>query len=144
MQEQAWWGHQDTTRQSRDGRVGRSSRDSCQRRGRVQQHGRWGDPGKKEVKQEEEKTELGFGDLCRFYHRTMRAEKDDYTSHNVSQRGGRLLLCFPQIASSMIEMWKRARYLYADLEEMYLVNMQQHQDRELLARELGSTLNEDG
>ena len=50
----------------------------------------------------------------------------------------------PQIASSMIEMWKRARYLYADLEEMYLVNMQQHQDRELLARELGSTLNEDG
>jgi len=60
----------------------------------------------------------------------LRAERDDYTSHN--------------IASSMIEMWKRARYLYADLEEMYLVNMQQHQDRELLARELGSTLNEDG
>ena len=57
---------------------------------------------------------------------------------------GGLLLYLPQIASSMIEMWKRARYLYADLEEMYLVNMQQHQDRELLARELGSTLNEDG
>ena len=47
-----------------------------------------------------------------------------------------MLLYLPQIASSMIEMWKRARYLYADLEEMYLVNMQQHQDRELLAREL--------
>ena len=44
----------------------------------------------------------------------------------------------------MIEMWKRARYLYTDLEEMYLVNMQQHQDRQLLARELGSTLSEDG
>ena len=34
--------------------------------------------------EQEEKTELGFGDLCRFYHRTMRAEKDDYTAHNVS------------------------------------------------------------
>ena len=89
MQEQGWWGHQDT-RQSREGRGARSSRDPCQRRGRVQQHGRWGEVGKKEVKQEqqEEKTELGFGDLCRFYHRTMRAEKDDYTSHNVSRQGG--------------------------------------------------------
>ena len=105
MQEQAWWGRQDTrtpghhqdtrtpghqdTRQARDGRGARSSRDSYQRRGRVQQHGRWGDLGKREAKQEqqEEKTELGFGDLCRFYHRTMRTEKDDYTSHNVSQGG---------------------------------------------------------
>ena len=89
MQEQGWWGHQDT-RQTREGRGARSSRDPCQRRGRVQQHGRWGEVGKKEVKQEqqEEKTELGFGDLCRFYHRTMRAEKDDYTSHNVSRQGG--------------------------------------------------------
>ena len=92
QEQQGWWGHhhQGVSRQSRDGRGSRSSRDACQRRGRVQQQqGRWGDPGggKKEVKQEqpEEKTELGFGDLCRFYHRTMRAEKDDYTSHNVSQ-----------------------------------------------------------
>ena len=38
--------------------------------------------------EQEEKTELGFGDLCRFYHRTLRAERDDYTSHNVSQQGG--------------------------------------------------------
>ena len=95
MQEQAWWGHQDATRHSRDGRGGRSSRDHCQRRGRVQQHGRWGDLGKKEAKQEqqEEKTELGFGDLCRFYYRTMRADKDDYTSHNVSQ-GGTIVVIF--------------------------------------------------
>lgn len=90
MQEQGWWGHhQDVSRQqSRDGRGSRSSRDACQRRGRVQQQERRGDlGGKKEVKQEqqEEKTELGFGDLCRFYHRTIRVEKDDYTSHNVSQ-----------------------------------------------------------
>ena len=49
-----------------------------------------------------------------------------------------------QIASGMIEMWKRARYMYTELEEMYLVNMEQHQDSELLARELGSTLSEDG
>jgi hypothetical protein len=43
---------------------------------------------KKEVKAEssepDEKKELGFGDLCRFYHRAMRADRDDYTAHNVS------------------------------------------------------------
>ena len=96
MQEQGWWGYQDATRHSRDPRGPRSSRDACHRRGRVQQHGRWGDPGKKDVKQEyqEEKTELGFGDLCRFYHRTMRAEKDDYTSHNVSDGGGGIVIIF--------------------------------------------------
>ena len=36
------------------------------------------------VKQEEEK-ELGFGDLFRFYHQNLRAERDDYTTHNVSK-----------------------------------------------------------
>ena len=36
------------------------------------------------IKQEEEK-ELGFGDLFRFYHRNLRAERDDYTTHNVSK-----------------------------------------------------------
>ena len=43
-------------------------------------------PPKKEavIKQEEER-ELGFGDLFRFYHRNLRAERDDYTSNSVSK-----------------------------------------------------------
>lgn len=46
---------------------------------------RW--EGKKEVVTdgEEEKKELGFGDLCRSYHRSLRTERDDYTAHNVSE-----------------------------------------------------------
>ena len=81
-------GHQETRQPSRGGR---SSRDPRQRKNRVAQHGRssWAETSsKKEVvlpEEQEEKTELGFGDLCRFYHRTLRAERDDYTSHNVSQ-----------------------------------------------------------
>ena len=43
----------------------------------------------------------------------------------------------------MIECWKRNEYLYYDLEEMILINMQHNQDKELLARELGSTLGDD-
>ena len=43
----------------------------------------------------------------------------------------------------MIECWKRNKYLYSDLEEMFLVNMQHNQDKELLARELGNTLGDD-
>ena len=43
----------------------------------------------------------------------------------------------------MIECWKRNKYLYSDLEEMFLINMQHNQDKELLARELGSTLGDD-
>ena len=44
------------------------------------------------------------------------------------------------MATSMIECWKTNNYLYADLEEMYLVNMHRNKDRELLAKELGNTL----
>ena len=40
----------------------------------------------------------------------------------------------------MIDCWKNNKYLYSDLEEMYLVNMQNTHDRELLARELGKTI----
>ena len=43
----------------------------------------------------------------------------------------------------MIECWKKNKYLYSDLEEMFLVNMQHNQDKELLARELGNTLGDD-
>jgi len=43
----------------------------------------------------------------------------------------------------MVECWKRNKYVFSDLEEMFLVNMQQNQDKELLARELGSTLGDD-
>ena len=43
----------------------------------------------------------------------------------------------------MIECWKRNKYLYSDLEEMFLINMQHNQDRELLARELGCSLGDD-
>ena len=47
------------------------------------------------------------------------------------------------LATYMIECWKRNKYLYSDLEEMFLINMQHNQDRELLARELGCTLGDD-
>ena len=40
----------------------------------------------------------------------------------------------------MIECWRDNKYLYSDLEEMYLVNMQHNQDRDLLARELENSL----
>jgi hypothetical protein len=40
----------------------------------------------------------------------------------------------------MIECWQKNSYLYSDLEEMYLINMQSNQDRELLVRELVSTI----
>ena len=40
----------------------------------------------------------------------------------------------------MIDCWKKNKYLYSDLEEMYLVNMKDTRDRELLARELGKTI----
>jgi len=40
----------------------------------------------------------------------------------------------------MIDCWKKNKYLYSDLEEMYLVNMRDTHDRELLARELGKTI----
>jgi hypothetical protein len=43
----------------------------------------------------------------------------------------------------MVECWKRNKYVFSDLEEMFLINMQQNQDQELLARELGSTLGDD-
>ena len=43
----------------------------------------------------------------------------------------------------MIECWKRNEYLYYDLEEMILINIQHNQDKELLTRELGSTLGDD-
>ena len=43
----------------------------------------------------------------------------------------------------MIDCWKRNKYLYSDLEEMFLINMQHNQDKELLARELGNTLGDD-
>ena len=45
------------------------------------------------------------------------------------------LFGFPPVAGDDVVLW---------FGVLYLVNMQQHQDRELLARELGSTLNEDG
>ena len=44
----------------------------------------------------------------------------------------------------MVECWKRNKYAFPDLEEMFLINMQQNQDKELLARELRSTLRDDG
>ena len=40
----------------------------------------------------------------------------------------------------MIECWKRNNYGYEDLEEMYLVNMHLNSDQELLAKELGNSL----
>ena len=40
----------------------------------------------------------------------------------------------------MIECWQKNNYLYSDLEEMYLINMQSNQDRQLLVRELVSTI----
>ena len=43
----------------------------------------------------------------------------------------------------MVECWKRNKYVFSDLEEMFLINMQQNQDQELLDRELGSTLGDD-
>ena len=43
----------------------------------------------------------------------------------------------------MVECWKRNKYVFSDLEEMFLINMQQNQDKELLARELRSTLRDD-
>ena len=43
----------------------------------------------------------------------------------------------------MVECWKRNKYVISDLEEMFLINMQQNQDKELLARELRSTLRDD-
>ena len=44
------------------------------------------------------------------------------------------------MATRMIECWKTNKYLYDDLEEMYLVNMHHNQDREMLAKELGNSL----
>ena len=44
------------------------------------------------------------------------------------------------MAGSMIECWKSNKYMYNDLEEMYLVNMQHNQDKEMLAKELGKSL----
>ena len=44
------------------------------------------------------------------------------------------------MARSMIECWKSNKYMYNDLEEMYLVNMNHNQDKEMLAKELGKSL----
>ena len=40
----------------------------------------------------------------------------------------------------MVECWKTNKYVYNDLEEMYLVNMNLNQDKEMLAKELGKSL----
>ena len=88
---------------------------------------------------------LGFGDLCRYFYRALKDTFEDDTAHDVTDKE---LLEFDlihyfQLATHMIECWKRNKYLYSDLEEMFLINMQHNQDRELLARELGCTLGDD-
>ena len=52
-------------------------------------------------------------------------------------------MAYLQLASSMVECWKRNKYVFPDLEEMFLVNLQHNQDTEPLARELSSTLADD-
>ena len=77
---------QDSRRREAGGGVHRSTRDPRVRS--QEEHrkhtGQHIEP-KKEIKVEMgEKKELGFGDLCRFYHRNLRSERDDYSAHNVS------------------------------------------------------------
>jgi len=69
---------------------------------------------------------LGFPDLCRYFYNELKIDFEDFTAN--------------KLATTMIECWRKNKYMYSDLEEMYLVNMQTNKDRELLARELGNTI----
>lgn len=85
MQERSW--SQDSRRREAEDGAHRSKRDPRIRR--QEDHRKSANQHlepKKEIKMElsEKKKELGFGDLCRFYHRNLRAERDDYSAHNVS------------------------------------------------------------
>ena len=43
----------------------------------------------------------------------------------------------------MVECWRKSRFDYSELEEMFLINMSHNNDPDLLARELGKTLNDE-
>ena len=89
--------------------------------------------------------ELGYGTLCRYFKSKLRETEDNYTASNV--RSSNLLHRWilyhshSQVSTLMVDCWKKNRFEYPELEEMFLINMVHHDNNpELLARELGSTL----
>ena len=54
-----------------------------------------------------------------------------------------LSLVYLKLAILMVECWRKSRFDYSELEEMFLINMSHNNDPDLLARELGKTLNDE-
>merc|ERR1711915_485113 len=75
-----------------------------------------------DIKESDTSSTLGFGDLCRYFYRTLKTDHEDYVAHN--------------LAGSMVECWRRNKYLFSELEELFFTSLDQH----LLARELANTL----
>jgi len=74
---------------------------------------------------------LHYGDLFRFFVKQLRREGSEEIE---AQRVGTV----------MVDCWRSHSYEFHELEEMYLINMEQNDDRDLLGKELGKTLGEGG
>ena len=72
----------------------------------------------------------------------MKVERQDWKEFQQYSSKARYLQS--QVSSQMVQCWKKNRYQYTELEEMFLINMSRNPENghEFLARELLYTLNE--